>query len=178
MNLKSLSLMATALIAISVIQFSAAQKLYKWVDEDGNVSYQDSPPPDNAKLLKESELEKSQPAAGTPSNSAQPVVVYTVENCDACEVLLLRLRQLEVPFTQQSLLNKDIQAEILAVSDAITAPTLKIGSEFINDLGDSNLIQKLRQAGLNPVVESQTPNSPDSSNSSPRGPNDPGVTPG
>jgi hypothetical protein len=176
---KILSALAVTLIFLSLCQPVHAQKLYKWVDEDGNVSYQDTPPPNTAKSVEESELQRSQPEPAETVTTAQPVVVYTVEDCDACEVLVLRLRQLEIPFTQQSLLNKDIQAEILAVSDSITAPTLKIGATFVEDFSDANLVSQLRQAGLNPVLKPDSQSATDDNRAdSPAGSDQPSTNPG
>ena len=38
-----------------------AATMYKWVDEDGNVTYQDYPPPTNSRILSESDLDELNP---------------------------------------------------------------------------------------------------------------------
>ncbi len=146
------------LLIVSVSTQVTAGKLYKWVDADGNISYQDTPPPNNAKVLEESTINSSGTvAAQTEPAEAVPVVVYTVDDCDSCEMLLLRLRQLEVPFSEESLLNKDIQAEILSIGEAIAAPALKVGSRYVNDFTDSTLIRTLQEAGVPTKVEAPAP---------------------
>ncbi len=142
------------LLLVSVSTQVTAGKLYKWVDADGNISYQDTPPPNNAKVLEESTINSSGAvAAQTEPAEAVPVVVYTVDDCDSCEMLLLRLRQLEVPFSEESLLNKDIQAEILSIGEAIAAPALKVGNRYVNDFSDSTLVRTLQEAGVPTKVE-------------------------
>lgn len=154
MTHKILTLHIVLIIAVAIVGSSQAAKLYKWVDANGNVSYQDSPPPKDAKVLEESELKRSNAPSSQSQSDLPPIVVYTVDNCDACDVLLLRLKQLEIPHQQASLLNKEVQAEILSNNDAITAPALKIGEQYLNNITESELLSSLRDAGYNPEVAS------------------------
>lgn len=146
------SILTMLLLLFTALSFSHtvfATKLYKWVDQNGNISYQDTPPPDNAKVLEESSFKRGT-TSEEPASESTPVTVYTVENCDACEMLLLRLQQLDIPHEVESLLNKDVQAEIMSVHDALTAPTLKIGDRYVVDLTDEGILNNLQEAGFNP----------------------------
>ncbi|MEM7359469.1 MAG: DUF4124 domain-containing protein [Pseudomonadota bacterium] len=139
-----------------------AAKLYKWVDEDGNISYQAERPPSNATVLEESELKTTTPTAASPSAVAaaaerNPVVVYTVANCDNCEILLLRLKQLGIPTSEQSLLNEEVQARILDLSGKLAAPTLFIGDRLIESITQDNLVEALDAAGYE-VTPKRNPN--------------------
>ena len=140
---------AGALTLALLIGSVSAAKLYKWVDADGNISYQDSPPPNNAKVLEESELTISRPNSNDDSD-VEPLVVYTLEDCNSCEMLILRLRQLDIPFVEQSLLDRDVQSQILSESDSLTAPTVRIGTDYINQFSEPGFIAVLRQAGYTP----------------------------
>jgi len=129
----------------------SAAKLYKWVDKEGNISYQDTPPPESAKVLEESSFErKTRDQEITNPNVS--VNLYTIENCEACDELRVRLEQLEIPFEEQSLLNKEIQAEILTSQDSITAPTLKVGDTFVENLSADNVVRSLQAAGFQPRI--------------------------
>lgn len=131
--------------------YASAAKLYKWVDEQGNVSYQDSPPPSNGKIIKESELITSSIDADA-ENAPTPVIIYTIDACDSCEVLKLRLQQLEIPFEEQSLLSRDVQRSILAQSDSLSAPTLFFNEKYVSGLTDEELISELRLGGYEPSL--------------------------
>ena len=130
-----------------------AAKLYKWVDASGNISYQDQPPPSGSavtqEVLKEGTVADPLPSTteAAASDQANPVLVYTVPNCDTCEVLLLRLKQLGASHQELSLLDRDVQSRVLSLSDSLSAPTLFIGDKLISDISLDNLISELTSAG-------------------------------
>lgn len=129
---------------------SNAAKLYKWVDANGKISYQDTPPPENSKLLKESTIKTATPDAA-PTTGAL-ITVYTVEECAACDQMTNRLRELDVPFNEQSLMDRDTQAEIISASESLTAPTLRIGGQYYSGLSDAELLLALQKAGHEPKL--------------------------
>lgn len=140
-------------LSLSATTLSKAGKLYKWIDADGNVSYQDSPPPTSAKVLQESTIRKTASQGnGEDQSDVPPLVVYTIDECDGCEMLLLRLQQLQLPFEERSLLSKEIQADILSGNDSLTAPTLRVADKYINDFTEPSFIDLLRDAGYQPKV--------------------------
>ena len=58
-------------VSLCLIFFNAnAGKLYKWVDAQGNVSYQDQPPPKGSKILSEKEVASKSNADEDQGNSA------------------------------------------------------------------------------------------------------------
>ena len=154
----------SVLFLLTIGSASEAKSLYKWVDENGNVSYQDLPPPKDIavkqEILKDSNTSSSN-LNGSASSAEQsnPVIVYTIDNCDPCEVVLLRLKQLGIPNQEQSLLDRDIQARVLDLSGSISAPTIFIGDELIRDISDKNLITALKTAGY--TIKEQTTSKPE-----------------
>ena len=137
----------TSLLLIGLsLQPTSAAKLYKWVDENGVVSYQDSPPPTGSKIVKEEEI-SSTPSTQTTQVNTDPITVYTVESCESCELLLLRLQNWNIPTNEQSLQDGDIQARILETTESLQAPTIFINDSFVSDMSTSNLVAQLRQAG-------------------------------
>ena len=44
--------LALLIITILISSVGTTATLYKWVDADGNITYQDSPPPDESQVLK------------------------------------------------------------------------------------------------------------------------------
>jgi len=144
-------LTTTALLLGLGFQYASGAKLYKWVDENGIVSYQDTPPPSGSTIMKEEELESSPSTATSGSETAAannlPVVVFTIENCDSCETLLSRLQGWGVPTIEQSLQDGDIQAEILQSGESLQAPILSIADQFVSNLATDNLLTILSEAG-------------------------------
>jgi len=126
-----------------------AAQMYKWVDENGNISYQDSPPPEGSNIIKKEALEVSSNSSNTSEDESGPntLVIYTIDDCEACSLLKTRLNALQVPFTEQSLQDPQVQARILELNDSLTAPTLFIGDKIITDVSRGNLVTELQQAG-------------------------------
>lgn len=154
-----------ALLPAGPIDHAWADTLYKWVDENGKISYQDYPPPKGAAISQEVLKETTVPTiAGQPELTAEqinPVVVYTVANCNACEIMLLRLKQLGIPNQQQSLLDRTVQARILEITDNLSAPTVFIGDKLLVNDSESNLLKELESAGYQ-LPESARRNADDS----------------
>ena len=149
-----LPIVLISMLAISTHSAAFTAKLYKWVDEDGNISYQDSPPPENAKIL--SEKSTTLPDAPPVRNSNQPpVLVYTVPNCSSCDSLLARLRELNVPVEEHNLNdNRQVQQQILQQSSSLVAPSVFIKQQFHADFTADNMETILRSAGYE--LESQS----------------------
>ncbi len=143
-----IALTSAALFAFSLItaDHANAGKLYKWVDEKGNISYQDQPPPKNAKILSEKETDAKEPKE---NNDLPDVVVYTVENCDLCDKLVTMLRKDKVPHIVLPLAeDRDAQSRILQLADSIIAPSIFIGDELVQTNSEQSLREKLEQAGF------------------------------
>jgi len=159
-----LTIAVSVLFLLIIGNVSQAKSLYKWVDENGNVSYQDQPPPKDLavkqEILKDSITNSSNLNGSTPSpEQSNPVIVYTIDNCDPCEIVLLRLKQLGIPNQKKSLLDRDIQARVLDLSGSISAPTIFIGDKLVSDISDKNLTTELKAAGY--TIKEQTTSKPE-----------------
>ena len=137
---------------------AVAAKLYKWVHDDGSVSYRDSPPPENTlithQLIDESTTPESDITIVLPP--LPPVVVYTVETCDACVQLIDRLSALGVKAEEKSLLDREVQARILQFTDSLIAPTLFIGDKLVGNGIEVNLKAELIAGGYYFPDEAET----------------------
>jgi len=130
---------------------AAAAKLYKWTDADGNVSYQDKAPPanSNSEILKDT-VQTAGPVQTRKSDGGrrEPVVVYTLDNCNSCEILMLRLQQMDVPAEERSLRDdRAIQKNILDATGSMTAPSVFIGGSLLWPLSETSLHSRLGEAG-------------------------------
>ncbi len=162
-NMTLVSKIVLVCFLLSLPCASFADQLYKWVDENGNISYQDQPPPEDVAVSQEILKSKSSSNITKP-NATQyknPVIVYTVDDCDACEIALLRLKQLGIPNQEQSLLDPDVQARVLSLSGSLSAPTIFIGDKLLNDNSDQNLKTELKAAGY--IIKERSNNNSDNS---------------
>lgn len=136
------------LLAVSVVNSATAGKLYKWVDSNGNISYQDRPPPKGAKLLEESTIKNSVPSDNERGANQTPIKVYTVENCDSCASTVKHLKSLRVPMLEIPLQNdRDAQTLILERTGSLIVPTLVMGERVFQNPNQDQLEKELLDAG-------------------------------
>ena len=138
-----------ATLAMAPVQ---AAKLYKWVDENGNVSYQDRPPPEGAGRVEERTLREgggsgNPAAAGAAARS--PVTLYMVPKCSSCDEVRAYLKKRQIPFTEINVSEKNLQAqqEMVRKIGQLSVPTITIGSKVMHGYIESLLAGELDQAG-------------------------------
>lgn len=126
----------------------ADDKLYKWVDEDGNVTYQDQPPPDGSGQHETfvEDLGGSEPAAAAPDVN---VVLYSIETCDACDLVRKILEDQRVAFQEKNAEDDvEVQDEIREVAGTLSVPVLVIGDEVLTGYNKRMVLNELEDAGL------------------------------
>jgi len=137
---------------------ATAQKTYRWVDQDGNVTYQDQPPPDSAQSVDEYAVQPDQ-AADTPK---LPVVLYAVPACDACDLVRFLLEKNKVPFTEKNV-GKDIEAQGLLKEKTgqLSVPTISVGEQYLMGYSSLTIKSELKKAGYSiaapPAAETAEP---------------------
>ncbi len=151
-NLVSLAI-ALSMGLISVAANSAS--LYKWIDANGNVTYQDTPPPDNVEF---EETNISEPVPPSTDGSqllmeeaalANPVSLYTVPACDSCDLVRLFLERNSVPFAEKNVRNNvPVQDELETKSGSLEVPTLIVGDKVIEGYSRSSIKAVLVEAGF------------------------------
>ena len=117
-----------------------AAKLYKWVDEQGKVSYQDRPPPGNSNF---SETVLSDPDAVDPATksyqdkmaaaaSKSPVVLFSIPNCDGCDLIRSYLEKRNIPFEEKNVeKDRKLQEELKGFAGRLEVPLLVIGERVL-----------------------------------------------
>lgn len=139
---------APALIAFTLSALLAAPinagTLYKWVDKDGNVSYQDSPPPPQASRVEEKSLRGADP--GAPA--LPPVVLYRVPDCTSCDLMRALLQRRKISFTEKNV-EDDLaaQTEMKKKTGALSVPTVTVGDRVIKGYSEAVLDNELNAAG-------------------------------
>lgn len=139
-------------LAVAGISNANAAKLYKWVDSNGNISYQDQPPPKNAKILSEKTVKSSDSDDVNTSSNLPKVLVYTVDNCDACEQMITMLNESKVSHIRLPLKDdRKAQELILQQFSSIVVPTIFINDEIIQGRSPSQVKERLKAAGFKVV---------------------------
>ena len=147
------TLIAVLVTTLAVAPVYAA-KLYKWVDEHGNVSYQDRPPPAGAGKVEEKDLRDGRGGdSGSPASAEaaakSPVTLYMVPKCSSCDTARIYLKQRGVPFTEINVSEKNPQAqqEMVRKIGELSVPTITVGSKVMQGYVESLLAGELDQAG-------------------------------
>lgn len=150
------------LLALFFVPAQAAT-LYKWVDAAGNVTYQDTPPPENVKFetndidTPPAAVDGSGGATMDEASLANPVSLYSVPDCDSCDLVRQYLESNAIPFVEKNVLNDiDLQKELEGKAGALTVPTLIIGDRILNGYSRSAISSRLNQAGF-PVTDGSRP---------------------
>jgi glutaredoxin len=136
-----------------------ARTLYQWVDERGNISYQDRPPPEGQGRVEEKTVRDGVggssgiPAAAEAAAKA-PVTLYMVPKCSPCDAARFYLKKRGVPYTEVNVSEKNQQAqrEMVKKVGELSVPTITVGSKIMQGYVESLLKGELDQAGY-PTAE-------------------------
>ncbi len=133
--------------------------LYKWVDAEGNVTYQGSPPPAEYQVIEQGEFLGSGPDIDERDQhnrrlaATTPIDLYTTENCEVCDLVRFHLNQLGLPFIEQTLFdNKVAQDQLKERSGGLNAPSLFIGDQLVTSYNLSALEATAITAGFRPKM--------------------------
>lgn len=142
-----------------------AGKLYKWVDAKGNVSYQDKAPPTGSKILSEQEIKSTAAIRSEKQisqNTALPeITIYTIENCDTCELFITLMRKNRVPHIELSLKNdREAQSKILSKVGSLKIPSVLIGDDVFQKNTVDDFSARLIEAGYDIAVDQQATPAP------------------
>lgn len=129
----------------------AALTVVECVDDQGNSSFRDKCPPGmTVKSTKELRGErKAEVSSLEEIAAANPVVLFSASNCDACDLVRNQLETRKVPFTEKdSSSDPDNQAELAAVTGgALTVPTVTVGTQKFTGYAKVELDSALNEAG-------------------------------
>lgn len=147
-----------ALLLAAVITSPAlAGKLYKWVDERGNISYQDRPPAEGRGKVEEKNVrEGNHVDSDTPGVGAAagkfPITLYMVPKCKPCDEARAYLNKRKVPFSEVNVSEKNPQAQeqMRKKVGELSVPTITVGSKVMQGYVESLLSGELDQAGYPP----------------------------
>lgn len=158
----------TLLLVALVASPALAEKLYKWVDERGNISYQDRPPPEGRGKVEEKNLRPGTGVDSSDPTMAQaaaktPVTLYMVPKCSSCEAARLYLKKRKVPFNEINVSEKNPQAQVEMRKKVgeLSVPTITVGSKVMQGYVESLLKGELDQAGYPKAEEKPESEAPE-----------------
>ena len=156
--MKKTLLILLAMASVAVTPLLSAATLYKWVDEDGKVTYRDTPPPEGVQF-EERHISGGQ-ASDDPGASAAdnaPITIYTTPNCSSCDSARSYLQKRDVPFQEKNVEgNPDLQKELKEKAGELSVPTILVGPKVMRGFVQSLLEGELDAAGY-PKAEAEAP---------------------
>lgn len=159
-----LKLFASVVVSVALlgVPLAHAQKLYKWVDKDGKVSYHDHPPIEAGYRVEEKNLGTRRATANVADEIAQktPVVLYTAPKCASCDTARAYLKGRGVPFTEKNVDgDRKLQDELIKQAGGLAVPTILVGPKVMRGYLESLLEGELDQAGY-PKAQSEPEQKP------------------
>ncbi|MEQ8233282.1 MAG: glutaredoxin family protein [Gammaproteobacteria bacterium] len=143
----------SALLVLALLLLPAttpARTVVECIDGDGNVSFRDRCPPG---MTKQGEKQlrgvggDEAPSIDTIA-AANPVTLYVVPQCDACDLVRNALDGYEIPFTVKDVQDDAAaQEELKGRSGGLTVPTTLIGERVLTGYSRDAIDGALRQAG-------------------------------
>jgi len=147
-------------LTLLAVQPAHATRLYKWVDEYGNVTYKDTPPTDDSIKYKEKNINGGNSTSGDAADEAAekfPVVMYSTPSCTPCATARAYLQSRGVPFQDKNVEgNGQLQQELKKKAGEISVPTIFVGSKVMKGYVQSVLAGELDSAGYPKVGEAES----------------------
>ena len=165
MRLKYAIALAAGALVLTTAQ---AQRLYKWVDADGNVSYHDRPPVEAGYRVEEKLIRNRSGSAGDGVSAEvtqkYPVVLYTTRKCASCDLARAYLEKRRVPFTEKGVDDdRGLQQELIKRTGQLAVPTISVGDKIMNGYMESLLAGELDQAGYPKIAQGKASTEPEES---------------
>ncbi len=127
---------------------AAADQLYKWVDSQGNVTYQSSPPPDSAAKIEKSKIKTGNNAvkdetADAGKKEVKTIILYSKPDCETCKEASDYFAANAIPFEEIDLSeNTDAAAELKEKLGFENLPTFSINDKFITGF-EKSMMKKI-----------------------------------
>ncbi len=157
------TLIASIMLALICSASAHAITLYKWVDAEGNISYQDQPPAKGQNYEEKSFSSEGTRTGDTNTEIARsravqenPVMLYIAENCDSCDLASRILDSNNVPYNKTQVENDpEAQKILLDLIGSLRVPTITIGETIIEGSNRATIEDALRKNGY-PQAQSDT----------------------
>jgi len=141
----------STLIALSLLLTTAqAVTVVECTDAEGNSSFRDKCPPNSVKKGERSltGLGGNKQSSLQEIAAANPIVFYSVPDCDACDLVRNSLSAREIPFTEKDIQdNGELQEELKSFTGGLTVPALSVGAAVVTGYRRDAIDDALAQAG-------------------------------
>ncbi len=145
------------LTALAGLIPATAVTIVECIDESGQSSFRDSCPPGSIKKGEKRLQGNVNPPTPVMSEivAKHPVTLYSIPNCDSCELVRLQLKARGVPFTDKDAstdgaVRKELQ-ELLGVEDGLmNVPVVHIDDTILRKYDAAALTAALDKAGYPP----------------------------
>jgi glutaredoxin len=140
-----------------------AGKLYKWIDKEGNVSYQDRPPPPESGRVEEKTLRGATTAPAPEGPKRPPVVLYVVPDCSSCDLMRAVLQRRKIAFDEKNVeSNAEMQTELKKKTGGLSVPAVTVGDKVVKGYSEAALEGELDAAGYEKTGAAAMPDKADS----------------
>jgi glutaredoxin len=79
---------------------------------------------------------------------SHPVTLYTVPECDACDLVRNQLKEREIPYTEKDVSEDvELQTELMEAAGSVTVPTVMLGETVLKGYQRAALETGLTEAG-------------------------------
>ncbi len=145
---------ASLLMLISFSIFPAtADELYKWIDKSGKVTYQSSPPPEDAAKVEKSKISTGNNDAATEKSAEKelgPIIFYSRPECSSCKTARDYFEKNGLPFEEIDLSANEAELEKLEKKMGYSnVPSFEIGSRYVSGFEKDMLKNILVKEGYN-----------------------------
>lgn len=142
------------LLALLCAGAAALAQQYRWVDDQGNVHYSDTPPARAKSVTKADVKAPSQPEEPPPPYEMQraqkdfPVTLYTAPSCsEPCEMARATLNKRGIPFTEVPVVTVELVEKVKELTGVEAVPVLVVGRSILNAYEPSRYESLLDSAG-------------------------------
>ena len=147
---------ALVLLVSTFTQPLAAEELYKWVDQRGRVTYQSSPPPEDAAKVEKSILGNDIADDLTDEGGAEvlPIKFYSKPECPICDDARTYFEETGIPTAEVDITENTAEAERMKKQFGHNdVPTVLVGSKSITGFQKNMLDKILKDAGYDIQTE-------------------------
>ena len=126
-------------LAVLVSAPVSAQRVYRWVDQNGRVTYSQNPPPantaskvDQLRFNETPVADSDLPYAAAVAMKNFPVTLYSLPGCgEACTSARESLVKRGIPFREVDVTDEGPRAELTALTGKAEAPALRVGKDAL-----------------------------------------------
>ena len=149
-------LLMALLMSVFMTMPAQAERLFKIVDEHGNVTYQKAPSYSGGSIERRDIYGGEDPAdeeiARDRAALNHPVTLYAIKRCKPCDNARAQLQKRKIPFKEKDpTSDAKLYKAFTELIYGTTVPAITVGENIVNDYSKKTLEQALDAAGYPPI---------------------------